>query len=230
MQRRRSQHRALCAAVPVKLLARTKERLAPVLSPAERETLACAMLEDVLAALVASPALARVIVVTDDERAALIARSAGAALVRDGQNSGINGAALQAMRYVEAQGYEGLLIMPADVPRITTADVDALVEAHEAVPSVTLVRAESDRGTNALIASPAGVIPFSFGEGSFDVHCAAALGRGITPRVTHVPHLARDIDRPDDLAAFAATFSSTKTYALLKTSGIADRIAAAQVA
>jgi len=61
------------AAVPVKEFAGAKQRLAPLLTPRQRQELAAAMLEDVLAAL-ADTALAGVMVNTVDPLGAELAR------------------------------------------------------------------------------------------------------------------------------------------------------------
>src|SRR5579875_3859931 len=69
----------LWAVVPVKELERAKERLAPLLAPALRRALMLAMLEDVLAALAATPPLAGIVVATVDAEAERLARRDGAA-------------------------------------------------------------------------------------------------------------------------------------------------------
>jgi len=59
----------LWAVVPVKERVSAKERLAPMLRPETRQALALAMLEDVLAALTATPGFAGLLVVTVDPAA-----------------------------------------------------------------------------------------------------------------------------------------------------------------
>ena len=56
-------------------------------------------------------------------------------------------------------------------------------------------------------------------------HLRRAQALGIEPRIVRRPGLALDIDTPDDLAAFLAAPSPTRTYAYLEGSGIARRIA-----
>ena len=64
----------ITALVPVKDLDRSKSRLLPHLGAETARRLAVAMLEDVLGALLAVPALGRVVVVTPDPDAARVAR------------------------------------------------------------------------------------------------------------------------------------------------------------
>ena len=79
------------AAVPVKEFAGAKQRLAPLLTPEQRQALAAAMLEDVLAALAGAP-LAGILVNTVDPLAAELARRYGARVVTDGARDGHTGA------------------------------------------------------------------------------------------------------------------------------------------
>lgn len=217
--------RGLWAVVPVKLFARTKRRLMPLLSRHEREALACAMLSDVLSALTRARSLAGVMVITGDAKAASVADAAGAFVLTDTENAGTTAAVTHAARHLAAMGREGMLVVPADVPMITPADVDAIVAAHRAPPSVTLVPASIDGGTNALGCSPPDAIPFCFGDDSFRRHREAAKACGIEPQILKLLRVAQDIDRPDDVAAFFQRPSQTRSYSYLSTSGIAQRLA-----
>ncbi len=216
--------RKLCAVVPVKLFAHTKRRLTPLLSGHEREALACAMLEDVLSALRHAAAIEGILVVTDDTKAAAIAHCMGAGVLADTENTGTTAAVTKAARHLACMEHEGMLVIPADVPAITPADIDAIVAAHRAAPAVTLVSACSDGGTNALACSPPDAIAFCFGNDSFRRHHAAAKACGIEPQVIDLERVARDIDRPDDVAVFLERPSTTRSYACLTASGIRGRL------
>ena len=90
------------AVVPVKTLAAAKSRLLPHLGAEVARRLSVAMLEDVLAALLAVPALGRVAVVSPDAEVGELARRAGAeALVRE--DPGLNEAIESACEEVEDQ-------------------------------------------------------------------------------------------------------------------------------
>ena len=187
----------------------------PLLSSEEREALACAMLEDVLAALTHAPSLAGVTVITGDVKAAAIARAAGVTLIADDENVGMTAAVTKAAQHLAGAGREGMLVIPADVPLITPADIESIAAAHRAAPSVTLVPASMDGGTNALACSPPDAISFCFGDDSFSKHLEASRSCGIEPQVLHLARVAQDIDRPDDVAAFLLRPSPTRTYAYL---------------
>ena len=214
----------LWAVVPVKLFARTKRRLMPLLARHERGALARAMLADVLFALVRTHSLAGIMVITGDADAAAMAHAAGALVLADAENAGTTAAVTKAAGHLAGVGSDGMLVIPADVPLITPADIETIVTAHRAAPSVTLVPASIDGGTNALAYSPPGAVPVFFGDNSFRQHREAAWAHGIEPQILQLDHLGYDIDRPDDLATFLLRPSPTQSHAYLTTSGIAERL------
>ena len=214
----------LWAVVPVKLFAQTKRRLMPLLASHEREALARAMLADVLAALARTPSLAGVLVITGDAEAAAMAGAAGALVLTDAKNAGTSAAVMLAAAHLAGARRDGMLVIPTDVPLITPADIGMIVAAHRAAPSVTLVPASIDGGTNALACSPPDAIPVCFGDRSLPRHREAARALGIEPQILPLERLGHDIDRPGDLAKFLAHASPTQSYAYLTAHGIAERL------
>ncbi|MGH8702417.1 MAG: 5-amino-6-(D-ribitylamino)uracil--L-tyrosine 4-hydroxyphenyl transferase CofH [Burkholderiales bacterium] len=215
----------LTAVVPVKLFSRTKQRLAPLLAGEERAALSRAMLEDVLAALTRSPSLAGILVVTGDPAAAVVAQAAGAIVIDDTENAGTTAAVLAAAGHLERTGQNGMLVIPADVPLITPADIEAILAAHRAAPSVTLVPANHDGGTNAIACSPPQALAFAFGEASFQRHRDAARACGLFPATLNLERVGNDIDRPDDIARLLQHPPTTRTHAYLAGIGMSRRLA-----
>jgi 2-phospho-L-lactate guanylyltransferase len=190
------------AVVPVKETDDAKQRLAPLLTPAERRELAVAMMEDVLQVLASVTAFAGIIVVTIDGRAAQFARRIGARVLTDGARDGHTGAVAAAVRLLVRERGAGMITLPGDIPRITLDEVAAVLAAHRPAPSFTIVPAHDDRGSNAVLCSPPDAVPLRFGDDSFFPHLDAARKRGIEPTVVRLPGIAMDIDHPADLAAF----------------------------
>lgn len=217
----------LWALVPVKNLHNAKQRLAGVLSAAERLALFDAMLEDVLAVLCRCPGLAGVALVTRDPRAARLALRYGARLLEEPENRGHTAASSFGARVLADEGAAGMVQLPADIPLITPEDVHSLLQAHACAPAVTLAPSRDERGSNAVACSPPDVLPLRFGEDSFFPHFERARSLGIEPAVVHRPGLALDLDTPDDLRAFLAAPSATRSYAYLIGNGIAQRLAGA---
>ena len=204
---------AIWAAVPVKEFAGAKQRLARLLTTEQRQALAAAMLEDVLAALVAAP-LGGIMVNTVDPLATNLARRYGARVVTNGARDGHTGAVTAMARMLAAEGYD-MLTVPGDIPRVTAVEIAAVIEAARPAPSVTIVPAHDERGSNAVLCSPPLIMPLRFGDDSFLPHLASARTLGIEPTIIKLPGIALDIDQPEDVHALLQAQPAMHTRALL---------------
>ena len=203
------------AAVPVKEFAGAKQRLASLLTEAQRQALAAAMLEDVLAALADAP-LAGIMVNTVDPLATDIAHRYGARVVTDSARDGHTAAVTAMARILTAEAHD-MLTVPGDIPRVTPPEIAAVIAAAKPAPSVTIVPAHDERGSNAVLLSPPLVMPLRFGDDSFLPHLASARALGIEPTVLHLPGIALDIDQPEDRDAFmiAQPAMATHTHSVI---------------
>jgi 2-phospho-L-lactate guanylyltransferase len=215
------------AVVPVKELTGAKQRLAALLSPAERLALATVMLEEVLAALAGARGLAGVALVTLDPHATAIARHHGWRVLTDGARAGHTGSVEAGRAALAAEGAAGILTLPGDIPLVTAAEIDAVLAAHGTAPSFTIVPAHDEQGSNTVVVSPPRAVPLRFGDNSYFPHLAAARACGIEPRIVRLPGIAMDIDHPADLARFLALPGSqgSRTRAWLEAAGVAVRLA-----
>ncbi len=212
------------AILPVKNLDAAKQRLVDVLSPAERRLLLRAMLEDVLATLSHVATLDGVAVVSRDPVAASLARSYGALLMMEAENRGQSAAVSMAAVRLAAEGVDGMITVPADVPLATPAEIGEVLAVHGPALALTIVPARDENGSNCVACSPTDCIPFRFGDGSFSAHLEEARCQGITPRVLHLPGLGLDVDTPADLGVLLDRPGDTRTHAYLAESGIARRL------
>lgn len=198
------------AVVPVKETEGAKQRLAAALSPAQRQALALAMLEDVLVALAEVRGLAGLALVTLDADATALAKQYGAECWADGARDGHTGAVTAAGRRLAASGAAGILTLPGDIPLVTAAEIAKLLAAHRPAPAFTIAPSHDEHGSNAVLLSPPDAVPLRFGDDSFFPHLDAAKARGLAPTVLHLPGIALDIDNPVDLAHFASLGSRTR--------------------
>ena len=186
--------------------AEAKSRLAPVLSPAARRRLVVQMLADVLAALAATSAVTRTLVVTPDAEVTAIARAKGAEIIHEDTPTSLNGALRTALHASGCHADARCLILPADVPLVTDAEIAALLQVdpadHPAFPAHRLVIAPSHDGggTNALVLTDHDGMGPSFGPDSFKRHMAMAEALHLHPRVVRLPGLGFDIDIPEDVS------------------------------
>ena len=209
------------ALVPFKGPKGAKRRLAPLLTEAEREGLVMAMVRDVLRALQQSESLAGVAVVSPDPSTAKLAAGFGASLYVD-TASDLSGAVHDAGAWAAtAHGATGTLFVPGDVPLIEPADIDAVLDGHDAV---TLVPDSRDVGTNAAASSPPNAFTYLFDGKSFKPHMAAARRAGIEPRVVRRKAFGLDVDTIAELADVAALPAATETGRFVAGSAIARKL------
>ena len=184
--------------IPVKDTRFSKQRLGDVLTAPERQALAHAMLEDVVAAVVAVRGTAGVAFVTVDGFAAGLARRHGFRIIEEGAHDGHTGAVDGGRRVLGREGAGGILTMPGDIPLVTAREIEAVVGAHEAGHGFTIVPAHDRQGSNAVACSPPEAVALRFGADSFYPHLEAARGAGIEPRVVELDGIATDVDTPED--------------------------------
>lgn len=210
------------AAVPVKAFTGAKSRTSFVLTPVQREVLAATMLEDVLSALAGARRLAGILVNTIDPVAADLAGRYGARVVTEGALDGHTGAVNGMARILEREGKGALLTVPGDIPRVTSAEIDAVVGSCQSSPSFTIVPAHDELGSNAVLCAPPFSVPLRFGDDSYFPHLIAARAQGIEPVIVRLPGIGLDIDHPADLRAFMAARPrmQTRTLTLLERFGL----------
>jgi FO synthase len=181
------------AVVPVRTLGEGKSRLAGVMSPVRRVHLVESMLRRVLGALAGAQRIDHVIVVSPDHALAL---PANVERLHD-HGTGLN-AAVQCAAQHCAPRFDAMLVVPADVPQVSSAEIDALVERASAA-DLAVVPDRHGTGTNALwLRLPNALVP-QFGAGSAAAHLAAAHRAGLHALRIEVAGLAHDVDVPEDL-------------------------------
>jgi 2-phospho-L-lactate guanylyltransferase len=213
--------------LPVKEMAGAKQRLASLLSPAERVALMQVMLRDVLMALSAAQGLAGIAVVTLDPWAQALAQQHGARIITEGAGEGHTGSVTASASVLQAEGVAAILTLPGDVPAVKTPEVEALIAAVTIPPAFIIAPAHDEQGSNAILMSPPNVVKLRFGEDSYFPHLAASRAAGITPQILRLPGIAMDIDHPADIARFARIpeAKGTQTLAWVQQNGILERLA-----
>lgn len=184
----------LVALVPTRSPGPGKSRLAPGLDAAQRAALGTAMLGDVVEALRSSP-VDRVMVAASGERAAAAADDLGVEVLADPPGAdGLDAAVAAAVRKLPRAA---LLVVMADLPRLSATDVTSLV----ASPAAVVVAPTDDGGTGGLLRRPADVMSTAYGPGSGRRHAQLARGRDLSVQVVQLPGFSRDVDTWDDLVA-----------------------------
>ena len=187
------------AILPVKPLRLGKSRLSGVLNQDERCKLNQGLLENTLKVLMAVPELERVLVISQDMQVLALARDFGAHTLQESRPSSLNIALEKATRLARGFEVRSVLAIPADLPLLNVEDVQAIVALGSEPPVVVIAPDRHRRGTNALLINPLGALRYGFGRESFRTHCQRAQAAEMHLEIAELPHLAVDLDTPDDL-------------------------------
>ena len=189
--------------VPVKPFDQAKSRLSGVLAPAERARLSRRLLARTLEVAQASGLFEDILVVSRDPAVLELARQSGATAVPE-RGVDLNAALAQTRLQAEQAGAEAALVVPADLPLVTEADLRSVCELGAAHADVVLAPAQ-DGGTNALWLRLPGCVEFAFGDRSFERHRAAATNGPCRLAIYESDTIGLDLDRPEDLAGVGDT-------------------------
>ncbi len=211
--------------LPVKDPARAKQRLAGLLSPAERKDLAWAMLTDVAAAVCSCRLADRIVVVARDPEVAGYAAEHGWEVFREREQVSESRSVDWASKLLDRQGAKAVLRLPVDIPLVQARDLDVLLGPVAGGVAAVLVPSQDGLGTNALLRSPPLIFPSRFGGDSLQKHLRQARLQGLQVLVREMPRLALDLDLASDLVQFRGLGKGTATEALLQKLQVGERLA-----
>jgi 2-phospho-L-lactate guanylyltransferase len=187
------------AIVPVKPLRRGKSRLAGMLSEEQRTRLNRHLLEHTLTIINEIHEIEHALVVSRDPAALALTREMGGRTVLEDGAPQFNTAIKRATIVAQAHGAHAVLILPADIPLITTTDLHDLLERGLFPPVVVIAPDRRRDGTNALFVNPAGMIEYGYGPGSFHIHSERAIQSGAKLVTLESDRIGLDLDLPEDL-------------------------------
>jgi len=215
--------------IPVKSLATAKQRLGDALTAQQRSQFADAMLRDVMHAAFGVMDRIDVAVVTGDPRAQMLAVERKFMLIPDDRNESETAAIELATAWCEQRGYDTTIVVPGDIPLITSAELHAVLDAAPPEGAV-FVPAYDRRGSNCILRRPASIIPLRFGNDSFLPHCEAMKLTGKELVILEMPGIGLDIDNPQELELLVAREGNTYAQRLLQSWGFAPSVRAWEAA
>jgi len=181
--------------VPVKRPEIAKTRLADV-AGARRPELARAFAADTVAAALACPDVADVVVVTDDAQTAAEATAAGALVVADEPAAGLNAALRHGAEVVRRRRPGGYVAaLSADLPALRPDELATTLRVALGHP-VSFVGDAAGTGTTLYAVTPAGTFEPRFGGRSRAAHRAEGAAELTVP---DTPSVHRDVDTAVDL-------------------------------
>jgi 2-phospho-L-lactate guanylyltransferase len=204
--------------IPFKSLATAKQRLAAALDQRQRSQLAEAMLCDVMAAAAGVADRIDVALVTGDARTQTLAREFGFLVIEDERNKSETAAIAMATAWCEERGYDTTLVVPADIPLMTSVELHRVLDAAPEEGAV-FVPAYDRRGSNCILRRPASLIPLRFGNDSFLPHCEAMKKTGKELVILEMAGIGLDIDNPHELEMLVARQGETRAQRLLRSWG-----------
>ncbi|EJN05835.1 2-phospho-L-lactate guanylyltransferase [Phyllobacterium sp. YR531] len=204
------------ALVPVKSFGLAKSRMSCLLTANQRAELAEAMLRDVLNELRQVDGLAGIAIVSSELRLAPITKEAGLRLIKDTAGD-LNGALEIGRAQLELDyGRISVLVLPADLPAVTAADIGYMLVATQNPSAVVIAPAHDWGGTNALLTGPDARLAYAFGPDSYRQHLKQAEERLLAQTTLNLPRLAADLDWPEDLTRTAAEGLGPHSRAVLE--------------
>jgi 2-phospho-L-lactate guanylyltransferase len=189
---------SLWAIVPVKPLRRGKSRLSEILSEEERYQLNHYLFIHTIDVLKQVEGISEILVVSRDSDVLTESRELDVRTVTENGTPELNNALRRASLFSMALSTEGVLIVPADLPLLTPDDVRAFLDVKMQPPTAVISPDRRREGTNMLLIDPADLITFSFGQASFDIHCALVKESGANLVVFENDRIALDLDIPED--------------------------------
>jgi 2-phospho-L-lactate guanylyltransferase len=204
--------------IPVKTLGTAKTRLRGAVPADRHPELALAMVRDTAAAVLEAPAVARLVVITDDPAVTASVRKLGAQVAAD-PGDGLNAALRFGADEVAGLGaYRAVLT--GDLPALRPEQLD---EALARVTGRSFVPDADGTGTVLLAVPPGESLRPLFGHLSAQAHA----GSGAVPLAGDWPGLRQDVDTAADLDTVLSLGAGRRTCTLLRDLGLTTECAPA---
>ena len=190
------------AIIPVKPLRQAKSRLARTLKPPNRAALVRAIFSRTLDVLAQVDRIAGTIVVSRDLTILELARQRSKVITLAEAESGLNPAITQGAQWAMTHDGQAAIIVPVDLPLITPADLEALIDLATEPRCLVIAPDRHDDGTNLMLVRPPDAVQFAYGTASFNAHRAQAIERGLRVHIYRSATSGLDLDVPDDLTLY----------------------------
>ena len=198
------------AIIPVTKFKNAKTRLSPFLSEDEREKLLKVMLHDVTDTL--KKHVDKIFIISADEDVLNYAKSLKLDTILEHDNSNLNKALTQAMKYCKGKTRK-ILIIPSDVPLIGKTNIKMLIDSSKKLDFIIVP--SKGGGTNTIIMKPM-AIRTKFGDFSYKEHINAADKKNLNPQVHDSLFMALDVNTTEDLGEIMVHGERTHTRQYLK--------------
>ena len=125
------------------------------------------MLEEILQVITEAKSIDDVVLVSKDESAFGIGKKFNCIEIVDDEESGVNNAVSLANEFLTKHDYDCSVVLPQDIPLISTHDLDNLITFYQNKKNAIIVPSRHFDGTNALVRMPMPQMKTRYDEGSY---------------------------------------------------------------
>lgn len=189
----------IVAIVPIKNTGSSKSRLSSILNQNQRRNLANFLLDVTMKELDKSSLITNILLVSSDKYFKEIYNNKKVEFLTD-FNEGVNKAISLADSYLENQKIDASIVIPIDLPLITSCDVDYFCRmSMEFSKCVIICPSKRLDGTNIMLRKPHKVIKTYYDDNSYQNHFLEAKLYNVPIKPIYRDNLTFDIDTREDL-------------------------------
>lgn len=178
--------------IPVKSFSKSKSRLN---LPESKVTNLCEiMLKEILQVVSETKSIDDVLLVSKDESAFKIGKQFRCTEIVDEKESGVNDAITLANRYLAENRYDCSIVLPQDLPLITTEDLNNLIWFYEKRKNAIIVPSRHFDGTNALVRRPKLDLKTRYDEGSYRFQFEPLIATNVKYSLGLIHRIMIDVD------------------------------------
>ena len=194
------------AIIPINSFKKTMTRLSEVLNANQRIKLTKLLTQQIIDHLLGIPEIEKIVLLTNETEWAQSFDDKKIILKANQDRLSLKENINQTADWLWEQGAKKMLYLSIDLPLASKDDVLDLINQHR--NGLTLVIANKDGGTNALILDMPRSFSFQFGENSLEKHLAEAKKFGVETQALNIHGLSFDLDDIDDWNHLIATNKS----------------------
>ena len=178
--------------IPVKSFSKSKSRLN---LPESKVTNLCEiMLKEILQVVSETKSIDDVLLVSKDESAFKIGKQFRCTEIVDEKESGVNDAITLANMYLAENRYDCSIVLPQDLPLITTEDLNNLIWFYEKTKNAIIVPSRHFDGTNALVRRPKLDLKTRYDEGSYRFQFEPLIATNVKYSLGLIHRIMIDVD------------------------------------
>ena len=189
----------IVAIVPIKNTESSKSRLSFILNQNQRRMLVNFLLDLTIKELNKSSLITNILLVSSDKYFREVYKNKKIGFLTD-FNEGVNKAISLADSYLENQKIDASIVIPIDLPLITSCDVDYFCRmSMEFSKCVIICPSKRLDGTNIMLRKPHNVIKTYYDDNSYQNHFLEAKLYNVPIKPIYRDNLTFDIDTREDL-------------------------------